>query len=893
MNNVNLRRWLRSLRNATTYLGLGMVVLIWIGLLWSQQVGRENFIQAAQENGNNLARAYEESVIRAVSEIDKTLLLLRSRYLLDPEHFNIRAAANDPLIISDLVKNIAVIGADGFMVSSDRSSKDARLDLRDRDHYRVFRDDPTDRLDIGKPVIGRASGRWVTLFSRPIIAADGSFQGVISAAVDPEELARFFEIVDIGAEGRITLFGEDGIVRAARGGAREILGKKLDSPLWRVYPQASSGHFYAQNFDSVRRLVAFRKIRGLPLIGAVAFSEKELMASFLDAQRVDDVIAAGISLLILLGIAFNARHRAKLDAAHQAVRASEAKALVKSRELAVTLEHMSQGLMMVDNDRKVAVINQQAVRLLDLPEDFLRGDRPFDDVLRCLWEQGDFGVDGETLEPRVREFIKAGGLIDIGSYERIRPNGTVLEVQSVPLPGGGLVRTFTDITVRRHSEARIAHMASHDELTGLANRVLLHERIEQAIARARRTDEQFAVLLLDLDRFKDVNDTLGHQAGDVLLKIAAQRLCQAVREIDTVSRLGGDEFAVVQSALVGSKDAETLCRRIFDVIGQPYEISGQVVEIRTSIGIAMAPADGVDAEQLLKKADIALYAVKSAGRGGWRFFEPDMETSAQARRALEHDLRKALLKGDELQVLYQPMIDLVSGEVDGFEALLRWNHPHRGTVMPTEFIPVAEEVGLIADIGEWVLRTACAAAVEWPDTVKIAINLSPAQFKDHKLVDVVKHALSDSTLPARRLELEITETVMLQESEANLSALQELRALGTGIALDDFGTGYSSLSHLRAFPFTKIKIDRSFVKELGNKPDCAAIVRAVADLGRSLDVPTIAEGVETREQLDFVRAAGCRQAQGYLFSPPVPVWDVEAIIRRRKRVAKRVAERAA
>jgi diguanylate cyclase (GGDEF)-like protein len=892
MNNVNLRRWLRSSLNATTFLGLGMVVLIWIGLLWSQSVGRENFIQSARENGDNLARAYEESVIRSASEIDKTLLLLRSRYLADPDHFNIRAAGTDPLVSSDLVKNVALIDADGFMMSSETATKNERFDLRDRDHYKIFRDDPTDRLDIGKPVIGRSSGQWVTLFSRPIIAADGSFKGVISAAIDPQVLTRFFEVVDIGAEGRITLFGEDGIVRAARGGSREILGKKLDSPLWRVYPQVSSGHFYAQNFDNVRRLVAFRKIRGLPLVGAVAFSENELMAGFLRAQHIDDVVAAGISLLILIGLAFNAHHRAKFDAAQRAIRASEARTLLKTRELAITLEHMGQGLMMVDNDRNVAVVNRQAIRLLDLPEDFLRGDRPFDDVLRCLWEQGDFGVDGETLEPRVREFIKAGGLIDIGTYERTRPNGTVLEVQSVPLPGGGLVRTFTDITVRRHSEARIAHMASHDALTGLANRALLQERIEQAIARSRRSSEKFAVLLLDLDRFKDVNDTLGHPAGDILLKIAAQRLCEAVREIDTVSRLGGDEFAVVQTGIDGSKDAETLCRRIVDVIGQPFEISGQAVEIRTSIGIAMAPADGVDAEQLLKKADIALYAVKTAGRGGWRFFEPAMETCAQARRALEHDLRKAL-QGDQLQVVYQPMIDLASGEVCGLEALLRWNHPHRGTVSPAEFIPVAEEVGLIGDIGRWVLQTACAAAVEWPDSVKVAVNLSPAQFKDRKLVDIVRHALSDSGLPGGRLELEITETVMLQESEANLSALKELRELGCGIALDDFGTGYSSLSHLRAFPFTKIKIDKSFVKELGNKPDSAAIVGAVADLGRSLDVPTIAEGVETREQLDFVRAAGCRQAQGFLFSPPVPVWEVEAIIRRRTRVAKKVTGRAA
>jgi diguanylate cyclase (GGDEF)-like protein len=888
---VNWRRWLQALHNAPTYLGLAMIALIWIGLVRTEQVGRDNFIEAARENGGNLARAYEESVIRAVGEIDKTLLLLRARFLENPDAFDIHVVGADPLIVGDLVKNVALTDADGFMTASD-SPKGERFDLRDRAHYRGFRDDPRDRLDIGKPVVGRASGAWVTLFSRPVIAADGSFRGIVSAAVDPEVLTRFFEIIDIGREGRITLFGLDGVVRAARGGDRSVLGQKLDSPLWRAYPQADSGYFYARNFDAVRRLVAFRKIRGLPLLGAVAFSEDELMAGFVHAQRMNDVVAAGISLLILLGIAFNAQHRARFNAAQQALRASEATAQAKSRELGVTLDNMSQGLMMVDADRKVAIINRQAIRLLGLPEDFLHGQRAFDEVLSWLWEHGDFGVDGEMLEPRVRDFIKAGGLIDIGTYERTRPNGTVLEVHSVPLPGGGMVRTFTDITVRRHSEARIAHMASHDELTGLANRVLLYERIEQAIARSQRSGEGFAVLLLDLDRFKDVNDTLGHPAGDALLQITAQRLCQAVRETDTVARLGGDEFAVIQTGLQTGADAERLCRRIFDVISEPYEISGHVVDIRTSIGIAIAPADGIDGEGLLKKADIALYAVKSAGRSGWRFFEAAMETSAQARRALEYDLRKAL-SGDEFEVLYQPMVDLASNEVCGLEALLRWHHPHRGTISPAQFIPVAEEVGLISDIGEWVLRTACTAAVAWPDAVKIAVNLSPAQFRDRRLVEVVNNALASSGLSPQRLELEITESVILHESEANLAALQQLRALGAGIALDDFGTGYSSLSYLRAFPFTKIKIDSSFVQDAGDKPDCAAIVRAVADLGRSLNVPTIAEGVETRAQLEFVRAAGCQQAQGFLFSRPIAVWDVENAIARRKRTARRAVECAA
>jgi len=888
MDNIGLRLWQRSALNATTYLGAAMIALIWVGLLWNQHTGRRNFVEAARENGSNLARAYEESVIRSVGEIDKTLLLLRARYLANPKQFNIRDVGADPLLSSDLVRNAALIDANGIMTVSDSTTKDQRFDLSDREHFRAFLADPSDRLYIGKPVIGRAANTWVTIFARPIIAADGSFKGVMMLSVDPDVLTRFFEIIDIGKEGRVTLVGDDGFVRAARGGTRTVLGQKVNPRIWDKIPPTQSGHFYAQGFDGVRRLVAFSRIKGFPLMASVGFSEQELMAGLLRDQQISDIIASGISLLILIGIIFNAEHRARFAVAQRAIRASEAKALEKSRELEVTLEHMSQGLMMVDVDRKVPVVNHQAVELLGLPDDFMLGHRSFDDVMACLWEQGEFGDDGETLEPRVRDFVKAGGLVDIGTYERTRPNGTVLEVCSVPLPGGGLVRTFTDVTVRRNSDARIAHMARHDELTGLANRVLFRERIDQAIARARRDRETFAVLLLDLDRFKDVNDTLGHPAGDALLKVAAQRLCRSVREIDTVSRLGGDEFAIVQTSIDGTADAEILCRRIIDAISEPYDISGHVVDIGASIGIAVAPSDGFDAEGLLKKADIALYAVKSAGRGGWRFFEPVMEANAQARRALEYDLRKAL-QGREFELLYQPMIDLKSGEVSGVEALLRWNHPQRGVISPTEFIPVAEEVGLISDIGEWALNTACKAAVSWPAATRLAVNLSPVQFKDRKLVSIVKNALLKSGLPAQRLELEITETVILHESEANFAALQELRDLGVGIALDDFGTGYSSLSNLRIFPFTKIKIDRSFVMELGNKPDCAAIVRAVADLGRSLNVPTIAEGVETRAQLEFVRAAGCKEAQGFLFSRPIPVWDVEKAIERRKRLAEHAA----
>lgn len=888
MGQIDWRLLLRSLRNATTYLGAVIIALIWVGFLWNTRAERDHALQVARENGANLARAYEENVLREVNEIDKTLLLLRARWLSDPQHFNLREVAADPRYSSDLIINITIIRPDGFGFVASGNAVGTPIDLRDRAHYQTFRQNPSDRLFIGRPVLGRSLSKWITVFARPILAQDGTFEGVIALAADPETLTQFYEIINIGKEGRVTLIGDDSVVRAARGGTRPMLGQTVQAPLWSMRPQPDSGSFYAEGFDNVRRLVSFYKVKGLPLVATVAVSENELMAPYFRTRDIDGLVGCGITVLILLGIVLNARHRARLQATQAALEASEARALEKSRELAVTLEHMGQGLMMVDGDSKVAVINHQAIDLLGLPEGFIDGQRPFGDVMKCLWAQGDFGEDGEILDPKVGEFIKAGGLGDIGTYERTRPNGTVLEICSVPLPGGGLVRTFTDVTVRKNSEALVAHMARHDELTGLANRILFHERIEQAVVQSKKSGQSFAVLLLDLDRFKDVNDTLGHAAGDALLKIAAQRLCQSVRESDTVARLGGDEFAIVQVAIEGSADAEAMCRRVLSRMGEAYEISGHAVDIGTSIGVALAPQDGFDADGLLKKADIALYTVKTSGRGGWRFFEPAMEANAQARRVLEYDLRKAV-HGHQFELVYQPMIDLASNAIVGLEALLRWNHPQRGIVDPADFIPVAEDVGLIVEIGNWVLRRACAAAVDWPTAPHVAVNLSPAQFKDRKLTETIRNVLVETGLPPQRLELEITETVILQEDQSNLSVLQDLRALGIGIALDDFGTGYSSLSHLRVFPFTKIKIDGSFVKDLDKKPDCLAIVRAVADLGTSLNVPTIAEGVETRAQLELVRAVGCKEAQGFLFSRPIPEREVAGAIARRELAAEQAA----
>ncbi len=416
-----------------------------------------------------------------------------------------------------------------------------------------------------------------------------------------------------------------------------------------------------------------------------------------------------------------------------------------------------------------------------------------------------------------------------------------------------------------------------DALTGLVGRDELRRRISAQLGSTHRGGEGFAILCVDLDRFKAVNDTLGHPVGDALLKKVADRLVKAARQEDLVARLGGDEFAIVQVGTGQPEAAEALAARLVDLVGRTYVVDGHMLNVGASVGVAIGSANGRDADTLLKNADLALYRAKEDGRGMFRFFEPGMDAKMQARRSLEIDLRRALaLK--EFDLAYQPQVSADGGGVTGFEALLRWKHPERGMVSPVDFIPLAEEIGLIGPIGEWVLRTACAEAARWPDNITLAVNLSPVQFRGAKLVTIVTSALAHSGLPAGRLELEITEGALLDNTDAVLSVLNALRELGVSISMDDFGTGYSSLSYLQKFPFTKIKIDQSFVRQMEESADCSAIVRAVIALGRSLGMKTTAEGVETEGQRERIRAEGCTEIQGYLTGKPMCAADAATLV---------------
>ncbi|TVV71402.1 EAL domain-containing protein [Sphingomonas solaris] len=477
---------------------------------------------------------------------------------------------------------------------------------------------------------------------------------------------------------------------------------------------------------------------------------------------------------------------------------------------------------------------------------------PIGSTLRSLFSLNGMVGGGEMLAA-----VAAGT-----SVSTRLPDGRVFDVSSRPLPDDKAVVTLMDVSRYVHDAER----ATRDALTGLFNRASFHQLLREKLVVAQRTGEALAVLCIDLDRFKSVNDTLGHPVGDGLLAKVGERLRSMSRETDFVARLGGDEFGILQTGGDQPLAAQAMATRLVDLIGRTYVVDGHMLNIGASVGIALAPGDSSNPEVLLKRADLALYKAKVDGRGTFRFFEGEMDARMQARRAMEINIRKAMaLK--ELELVYQPQVHLETNAVVGFEALLRWNNAERGVVSPADFIPLAEEIGLIVPIGDWVLRTACHEAASWSQPVSIAVNLSPVQFRNAKLIESVVSALASSGLDPGRLELEITEGALLENTERVLSVLNALRAIGVRISMDDFGTGYSSLSYLQKFPFDKIKIDQSFVR--GNTDDSNAIVRAVAGLGASLGIRTTAEGVETVEQLNRIRAQGCHEVQGYFTGRPM------------------------
>lgn len=549
---------------------------------------------------------------------------------------------------------------------------------------------------------------------------------------------------------------------------------------------------------------------------------------------------------------------------------------VQNTRFEAALENMSQGLCMFDRERRLVVCNRRYLEMFQLQDADIIG-KTLAEVLTHVNCGTPAGAD--ACRHSAQEYLTLALSPTSGVLQRDCPDGRIIMIAHEPLPDGGFVHTFDDVTAWRAANARMARMASHDALTDLPNRLLLRERLDYALAH-RGPEQSCALLCLDLDRFKSVNDSLGHPAGDALLQQVTQRLRALVRGTDTVARLGGDEFAILLDRLPPDARVEELAERLVSAIEQPFDLDGQLANVGVSIGIALAPRDGNDPVTLIKAADLALYDAKAAGRGCFSFFQAGMDTAAKGRRLLELDLRRAL-KDAEFELYYQPLMNVGDRKVAGFEALLRWNCPRRGMVQPDVFIPLAEELGLIVQVGDWVLARACRDAMLWPDDMKLAVNVSAKQFlQGGALIESVQTALRDSGLAPQRLELEITETVLMDSSSATLATLYRLRELGVHIVMDDFGIGYSSLAYLRSFPFDKVKIDKSFVQEIGQKSDAMAIIRAVSGLCSSLGIASTAEGVETAEQLRLVTAEDCTEVQGYLFSRPIPGGQIPQLLQR-------------
>ncbi|MBR1271244.1 EAL domain-containing protein [Bradyrhizobium sp. AUGA SZCCT0222] len=604
---------------------------------------------------------------------------------------------------------------------------------------------------------------------------------------------------------------------------------------------------------TVRRLALCAVLIAVAILAGMATSAWELRERVLLALVV--ILALVVALLLR-------RHRL-----------SDQRLAAERRQLTIAVNNIPQGLVLYDASARIVICNQPYIDMFGLSPDVAKPGCTMHRLIEHRKETGSFDGDVDAF---CNAIIRTVSLGKATRQLTEAPGGRAIEIVNRPLNAGGWVATIEDITERTRADEKIAHLAHYDGLTDLPNRLLFRERLEQAL-KAVRPGEQLAVFYIDIDEFKSVNDALGHAIGDELLKGVGERLRLCLKDTDVAARLGGDEFAVIQTGIKKQTETTQLVEGIYAAIRAPFECAGHLITTDASIGIALASGDGLDLDQLLRNADLALYGAKGDGRRTYRFFEAGMDARAKARRVLELELRQAISDGG-LEAYYQPVLNLEDGKVSSCEALLRWRHPERGMISPAEFIPVAEETGLINELGHWVLNTACAEAASWPAEVRVAVNVSPVQFRSQTLALNVAAALAASGLAASRLELEITEAVLIRDDDGALQMLHQLRKLGVRIALDDFGTGYSSLSYLQRFPFDKIKIDRSFIRDLAGAGASSSIVQAVVNIAAASDMTTTAEGVETEQQRNLLYILGCTEIQGFLFSPAIPAADIRRLL---------------
>ena len=865
--------------------GALIIIAIVIGTAMTVNNFRKRALDNSKRELENTVLLLQNHYDQQFQELQRIQKGMRAQLMTDgimtPESFaNAMAGFEAHLMLKsklddEFTGELTVLDATGRLINWSGSWPAPDVSMADRDYYETIRAQSFRDEEIVRPVLSKLTGKWKTVFARRINGPRGEFFGVITRGIEPAHMEKFFASVSLGHKASVAMFHRDGTLLARYPEQKDAVGRVFSgSPLLEHlrFSDKPATIRSVSPIDNIDRIGSIRLLNDFPIALIATASVEGVLADWRSQTKFLVLLATGSTLLLTGFLFLIIRHIRR-----QSEIAQRELTLEKNR-LGTAINNMTQGLLLFDADARVVVCNQRYLDMYGLSADTIVPGLPFRGVIAHRKETGSFVGD---IDAYVEMIMRDVGRSNTQLMQT--SNGRSIQISSQPVADGGWVATHEDITERREAEERIAHLAHYDALTDLPNRTLFRNELDRELKRVDR-GAQCAVLYIDIDEFKSINDSLGHPVGDELLKEIARRLRLCVRGSDVVARLGGDEFAIVQTNVGAHADITDLVSRIYAAIREPYECLGHRLLTDASIGIAMAPRDGTDLDELLKNADLAMYGAKAEGRRTFRFFEPQMNAKAKARRMLELDLRQAIADGGfeagGFEVYYQPLLNLRDDSIVGCEALLRWHHPERGMISPADFIPVAEEIGVISQLGEWVLSTACAEAASWPDEVRIAINVSPAQFRGASLPLKVAAALATSGLPARRLELEITEAVLIRDDETALGIMQDLREIGVRIALDDFGTGYSSLSYLQRFPFDKIKIDRSFVKDIADAHGSSSIVQAVVNIAASRQMTTTAEGVETLPQKELLRALGCTEMQGYLFSKPKPAAEVREILSR-------------